>query len=129
MRTRSPRITRRRALAGMALGAVALAARELLQPAALHGGPLAQTGAWIGGDAADRIGALYLERFPEERSVARLTRLLFGGTAPAAEARAHLVEAVVADFREGRTFMIDGWLMSRTEGRLCAALAVVSGAA
>jgi hypothetical protein len=79
--------------------------------------------------SARAIGRAYLARFPEEGEPIALTRLILEGmafseaqTLPLGERklRAQVASRLRADFAEGRIAEIDGWLISRTEGRLCA---------
>lgn len=86
-------------------------------------------------DAAQAVGVGrdYLARFPEEavqsQLEARVLQSLEGVEDPA-RLRAGLDAAIRRDFRRGRVFRHDGWVLSRTEGRLCAlaALAEQGGA-
>jgi hypothetical protein len=79
--------------------------------------------------SARAVGRAYLARFPEERAPIPLTRLILEGmTGSGAEAsrlgkrelQAQIAARLRADFAEGYIAKIDGWLLSRTEGRLCA---------
>jgi hypothetical protein len=70
--------------------------------------------------ALKRLGALYLVEHPEEFSRVRLSNLLianFGGTIPA-----RLSSAVARDWSSNHVAVVDGWLLARTEARLCALL-------
>lgn len=77
-------------------------------------------------DAARRIGWRYLAVAPEERSTTRLRRLLFDGADVdvGPEMLAHLRRLIDMkrrhDFSIGNTVVLDGWLLARTEARLCA---------
>jgi hypothetical protein len=77
-------------------------------------------------DAARRIGWRYLAVAPEERSTTRLRRLLFDGADVdvGPEMLAHLRRLINMkrrhDFSIGNTVILDGWLLARTEARLCA---------
>ncbi len=56
---------------------------------------------------------------------ARLTAdLAWTPDLPAAELDRRLVEAIRADFREGRTLSVGGWVLSATEGRVAALVAL-----
>jgi hypothetical protein len=78
-------------------------------------------------DAARLIGERYLVLVPEERSARRLHHALFGNT-DTGDAKhqtlAHLRELIDTrrrhDFTVGNTVILDGWLLARTEARLCA---------
>ncbi len=74
-------------------------------------------------DGARNIGARYLSLVPAEGDQRHLVNLLAKG-APGLmareEARALLQNAVREDFDQGRTVELNGWVISRTEARLCA---------
>ncbi|MFZ5778641.1 MAG: hypothetical protein ACOY4R_00355 [Pseudomonadota bacterium] len=77
--------------------------------------------------AARLIGSHYLALVPQERSAARLSESVFGDIDAAVDgpdALAHLRRLVDArrhrDFSTGDTVILNGWLLARTEARLCA---------
>lgn len=94
------------------------------------------------GDAAERlariiphaasartIGRAWLAAHPDEREVALLEARLLGALAlerrglaalDNAALRAHAVVRIRADFAAGRTVTLGGWVLARTEARLCA---------
>ena len=67
-------------------------------------------------DCVYRIGCAYRATVPHEAAAAHLTALL-RPAAPAFEAQ------IRADFAEGRTVCLDGWILSITEARQCALFA------
>lgn len=78
-------------------------------------------------DGARTIGTRYLQQSPEEARPEVLARCLFPGAAgtacgPAAldRLRQALDEQRRRDFTAGDTVLIDGWILARTEARLCA---------
>jgi hypothetical protein len=86
-------------------------------------------------DSARLIGRAYLAGCPNEvGDDARLARLILadpGGPESASRAdapmpadtrslRETIATRVREDFRHGRTATVDGWILSRTEARLCA---------
>lgn len=78
------------------------------------------------------LGRKYLEKVPSERSMADLTALLLGNGAPERAVDIRALTARVRDLRyrdflSGDLVPIDGWLLARTEGRLCALAAVSIG--
>ena len=76
------------------------------------------------------VGRGYLGRFPEEASHSGLEGRLLAlvpDDVDSAGLRSALVEAIRADFDEGRTFRHEGWVLSRTGGRLCALAALTAG--
>ena len=81
--------------------------------------------------AAERLGTLYLEIFPEERSLDQLVDAIDaslagnGRSAPSATGLvARLRARIRRDFEEDRVRIIDGWLLSVTELRLAALAAL-----
>jgi hypothetical protein len=83
--------------------------------------------------SAALIGRAYLARFPQEAEPSALTRHIIADLASSEAAlmrlgdrdlRARFAVRRRADFAEGRLAVIDGWLVSRTEARLCALAAV-----
>lgn len=80
-------------------------------------------------DTARVLGQLYRRQHPEEDNPALLIRLALsalaplgaGAQRPAAADLAGRLEALVRDdFARGLTVQLDGWILSRTEARLCA---------
>jgi hypothetical protein len=77
--------------------------------------------------AARLVGRHYLSLVPEERSAAALRRVLFDGAdledgrpAGLERLRAHVHARRRQDFAAGDTLVVGGWLIARTEARLCA---------
>jgi hypothetical protein len=70
--------------------------------------------------ALRRLGARYLVAHPAERSRVRLSRLLI----PADEGAipAQLLRGIARDWAANHVVVVDGWLLARTEARLCALL-------
>ena len=73
------------------------------------------------------IGRAYLNLFPSEANARQLVSLIverhpgaFGPAVSLEEARALLQQAVREDFHEEKTVELNGWVVSRTEARLCA---------
>lgn len=82
-------------------------------------------------DGARAIGMRYLANAPEERDAGFLARELFdriGGvprTAPERAAARRMIAARRArDFATSDTVLIDGWILARSEARLCALAAL-----
>jgi hypothetical protein len=82
-------------------------------------------------ESARLIGRAYLAGHPDEGGDdARLARLILADDPGAADAppmpadarrlRETVAGRVREDFRHGRTATVDGWILSRTEARLCA---------
>lgn len=77
----------------------------------------------FGDGAAPRaLGEAYLESHPHERSAGVLIREILGGQAPTdAPALARLVAARrTREFGTSQTIVLDGWVLTRSEARLCA---------
>jgi len=76
--------------------------------------------------ALRRLGALYLRSHPEERSLDRLSRLL---TVDASDRGPSPLSAALArDWANHDVSLVDGWVLARTEARLCAVLHLAAGA-
>jgi hypothetical protein len=73
-----------------------------------------------GGALLRQLGAAYLAGHPEERDGAHLTRLLSG--ARVGLEVSSLMESVARDWRAHEVTLLDGWLLARTEARVCALL-------
>lgn len=87
------------------------------------------TGHGTDADARARIGAAYLRDFGHEADVGHLETVLRSAltagdedphAAPAADVVARASARIRRDFAEQATVSLDGWLLSRTEVRLCA---------
>lgn len=80
-----------------------------------------------------RLGDLYRARVPEEDSVHALMRQLLSdrvisGLPPGDPALSgRLAEQVHRDFQSQRVVQLEGWLLSLTEARQCALMAILSG--
>jgi hypothetical protein len=84
-------------------------------------------------DSARHVGRAYLDACPRDRDERRLVDLLCScGTvtradvahADTAALRRMLGEQLRSDFEHGRTVNVQGWILSETEGRLCALAAM-----
>ena len=76
--------------------------------------------------ALRQLGAIYLVAHPEERSRALLSDLLIAGHDGTIPSR--LLSAVARDWSGNHVVVVDGWLLARAEGRLCALLHLEQGA-
>lgn len=106
-------------------------------PAFLFGDPrseaklegwLRHVGAASLGDSAElsRIGRVYLDANPGERSRRQLAQWLSGGgETPIAPA---LLENIARNWADHDVVVVDGWVMARTEARICAVLHLMRGA-
>ena len=79
--------------------------------------------------SAREIGRIYLAQYPEEDGAAALTHHILSSLSLDEEKvvaldrqalPAMLSSCVRADFEKGRTVEVAGWILSRTEARLCA---------
>jgi hypothetical protein len=88
---------------------------------------LRQGGADFLGDrtALSQLGAAYLQAYPEERSVRRLSSLLIDAQSSPLELR--LLEALSRDWDTHNIVVVEGWVMARAEARVCAVLNLVNG--
>lgn len=75
------------------------------------------------------LGRRYLAHYPEDADADRLAVALFGDTtrsqADAATMRADLARQRERDFRDGEVVVVDGWLLARSEARVCALSALL----
>jgi len=83
------------------------------------------------GESARAVGRAYLLQEPAEADVTHLMALL-DPVGVAARGEAELLRQTIAarhrnDFGCGRTVILDGWILSRTEVRLCALAAITRG--
>ena len=130
----NPHGQRRRMLAALTAAGVALigmrAARAADDTDAALGARLAALPRH--GASAAAIGRAYLRLTPEEAATPLLAALVAANTASPArllaardgELRRILAAAQREDFRAGRTVSVRGWMLSRTEARLCALAAL-----
>jgi hypothetical protein len=75
------------------------------------------------------IGHRYLESFSRERNPAFLQRAITGERQlhDPRQLRTLLAQKREHDFRNGDIAIVDGWVLSRTEARTCALIALLSG--
>jgi hypothetical protein len=83
--------------------------------------------------SAKAIGQAYLAQTPEEKDLHILAERLLVETSISKLqmhqvdiSRSDLVRLCSEDFANGRTIALDGWLISRTEARLCAMLEFIA---
>lgn len=83
-------------------------------------------------DQLVHLGRIYRTQYPGEGDAHALTARLLGDagvdslTSPEAAVARHLAARVGADFRAGRTVVVDGWVLSQTEARQCALLSLLA---
>ena len=76
-------------------------------------------------DSAASLGRAYLAVMPGEASAVRLVPLILGkAAAPIGQEGARVRSRIQADFDAAQVVTIDGWIVSRTEARLCALCAL-----
>lgn len=113
-------ITRRRAAVTL-FGCLGMAGLGLLgsRRAAESAGVLGSLTRWLRSlPGAREVGAVYLRANPQDADPERLLASLAG------ESPATLLKRQRDDFRFGRTVTVRGWVLSRTEARLCALAAL-----
>jgi hypothetical protein len=126
---------RRTFLLGAAASGLSLAWRSLgswpFSPTQLSGSE--RLAALLDDEGARAVGREYLRAFPAEASrealAARVVEQLPGGaralvTASDGRLRELLLSAAAADFGDLRTVELQGWVLARTEARLCALAAL-----
>lgn len=117
---------RRRRFLGLAAGAAAGAVAVGVPPlawSAVDGQAFRPALASLLTDAeVRRVGRTYLMDHPAEANVDALRRTVLGGDAAGegddAPAR--------SDFENGRTVVVDGWVLAQTEARQCALYALIT---
>ena len=77
-----------------------------------------------------RTGQTYLQKTPAENAHDELVRLLANNSTIASSSdetaiHQHLEEKIKKDFDEGRTVMVNGWVLSVTEARQCALFSLI----
>lgn len=83
--------------------------------------------------AAARIGAAFLAQYPQEKDTDALARALFGvdaralGSLDPPRIREKIAAAAAADFGAGHVIDLDGWVVSRAEGRAGALVHLLEG--
>lgn len=78
-------------------------------------------------ESAVNLGQYYLTLFPEEANYDWLTRTILPDWSTQRDSQILKQTLKIQrqkDFYEGNTVMLDGWILSRTEARLCALLAL-----
>jgi hypothetical protein len=89
---------------------------------------LREAGAGLFEDLASlgQIGRAYLASHGHERDLRLLSRLLLDrGSTPI---QRRLIERIALDWRTHDIVLVEGWVLARTEARLCAALHLMDGA-
>lgn len=125
------RIGRRSVLATATMVLLAGAMPALVRPArsAIRDSCDAVATLWSDTGSACRVGRSYLAQVPEDADRDRLVAILFGekgahARMPAEALRARFARARQRDFEAGDTVIVDGWVLARTEARLCALTAL-----
>ena len=77
-----------------------------------------------------QLGRRYLDRFPDEAETTFLVSQLFGelpeaSTASARDVAEHFRRAVEDDFERNAVEHLDGWILSKSELRLCALVSLL----
>jgi len=70
--------------------------------------------------ALGRLGAISLAAHPGEQQPERLSRLILRDSAAPVESV--LIERIAQDWSQHDVTQVEGWVLSRTEARICAAL-------
>lgn len=79
---------------------------------------------WSRKGSARKVGEQYLAQAPEDADPDRLAAALFDGdpgdVSSLEQLRGHIDRRRARDFETGDTVIVDGWVLARTEARLCA---------
>ena len=110
----------------LALGALALsgALAPSGEPAPAEIGGRSLVGRLRDPDAARRLGLAYLARHPGERDPGFLHAATLKDAGEGSRALRRLRARCREDFARGDTVRLDGWVLARTECRLCALVAL-----
>ena len=80
-------------------------------------------------EGASAVGRRYLALHPDEADADRLSEALFDTAQPfrptAKTLRSDLSRQRECDFRDGDVVILDGWLLARSEARVCALTALL----
>lgn len=80
--------------------------------------------------ALSSIGARYIACHPKEADLQRLCRVLVGDLRPSdPELRRSVTSRIRADFASKDVAQVDGWILSKTEARICALASLVEAQA
>ena len=119
----TPAMTRREAL--LLLAAAGGSLRHLL-PAELRAEDVTDRFARaLDAEAVRELGRRYLALAPAEASPAALRAALAAGRRPGERDAAFVARMVREDFAAGRVVELRGWHLSRTEGRILAAVSLL----
>jgi hypothetical protein len=84
----------------------------------------------LGTDGVRAIGARYRDRHPEERGVNALRDAILAARPVSARflgtVGPSVSDLVRDDFAQGRTVVVDGWVLSATEARQCALFSLLN---
>ena len=115
------------ALAGLGVAARPFGALAALRPAEGLGAHHLLRALSHPGSAA-RVGQAYFGAYPDEADIDHLVKALDGslrlGRYGRQAVRERLAGAMREDFADGRTVRVQGWVLSRTEARLCGVAAL-----
>lgn len=129
-RHRQDRLCRRTLMRGVAAAAIMAAipsrsVRDLGAAEARAASPAAVDALFASVDSVCRVGAAYRRQYGDERSVSTLHRRLFGRTVRLgqAELASWMRLQRENDLAKDDVVIVSGWLLARSEARLCAAVA------
>lgn len=123
-------IGRRTALTTAAIGLL-LSALPALHPGRGEAGRAGDIvdALWSRKGSARKVGERYLAQAPEDADPDHLAAALFDGApddvSSPEQFRSHIDRCRARDFEVGDTVIVDGWVLARTEARLCAFAALV----
>jgi len=73
------------------------------------------------GNTISEIGEIYREQFPDENSERQLVGLLSNFTSSNTNLWIESLQLqITEDYKIGKTVLVDGWILSKTEARQCA---------
>lgn len=80
----------------------------------------------LDGDAARRLGQDYLDATRDPADAATIVARVLDAAEPDERVGEYLLRIIAEDYEAQRTHDLDGWLVSRTEARLLAVLALTA---
>jgi hypothetical protein len=70
------------------------------------------------------VGKEYQKKFPKENNEQKLAKLLLKDALNEDGTTMTLEQKIITDYKMDNTVLLDGWILSVTEGRQCALLSI-----
>lgn len=72
-----------------------------------------------------KVGQEYKRKFPKENSEKKLVKLLLNDFSDKNGLQEYLGQKIITDYKTENTILLDGWILSVTEGRQCALFFII----